>query len=57
MIYKRDSGKAVEQVNGCEREKATFLLPCLVKFGRRLLGFAPRHLNRFKSQESHSPKS
>ncbi len=35
-----------QQINGRESETATFLSRCVVSFGLRVIGFAPRHLKR-----------
>jgi len=37
---------ATEQINGREGETATFLSRCPLNFSLRVIGFAPRHLNR-----------
>ena len=38
---------AAEQVIGREGETATFLSRCTITFGLRVVGFAPRQLNRW----------
>ena len=42
-----DLKTAVEQIIGREGETATLLSSCVVTFGLREFGFAPRHLNRW----------
>ena len=39
--------RAIEQVIGCEGETATFFSRCVVSFGLRGFGFAPRQFGRY----------
>jgi len=41
-----------EQVNGREGETATFIWRCPLNFSLRVIGFAPRHLNRWLPRAS-----
>ena len=41
-----DKLRRTEQFNGREGETATFLSRCVISFGLRVGGFAPRHLKR-----------
>ncbi len=43
---------AVEQINGREGETATFLKRFFFNSELRVIGFAPRHLNRYAASHS-----
>ena len=45
--YVADNKRAIEQIIGREGETATFFSRCVVSFGLRGFGFAPRQFGRY----------